>query len=471
MTNSIDENIRIFDECSGYGYSFDVKKALLNIGTVKAVLYYMDGFVKKDELIKIHESCLKAKDEDIQLQTESDCFSKLAERIIPYADIKTYNECKAAADALHAGMAVLFADGYSECAALDIRDYPKRSISEPSKSKTLRGPHEGFTESLITNSVLIRRRVKTSSLRFELFNIGSISETDVSLCYIESMCDKKLLETLRRKLSSVKTESLTMAQESLAELIFPKKGLASLNPLPTVRYVERPDTAAAMLCEGRILIMCDTSPSVLCIPAGLFSFLEEADDYYFPPVTGSYLRLVRLFIIIASVILVPLWLYFAENPHVIPGALSFIGDLGEFSVPIFAQILIIELAIDGLKLASLNTPDTLSNSLSVVGGLLLGDFAVKSGWFVPQTILYCSFTAIANFIPTNYELGYSIKFSRILILILTHSFGLYGFAAGVFIVLVTLLLTKTPDGKSYLYPVVPFNSREAKRILFRPPLK
>ncbi len=471
MTNSFDENIGAFDKYSGYGYSFDIKKAFLNIGTKKAVLYYVDGFVKKEELIKIHESCIKAKDEDIQETNGDKSFAAAVKKIIPYADVTVYKSCIDAADALHAGMAVLISDGFSECAALDIRDYPKRSISEPAKSKTLRGPHEGFTESLITNSVLIRRRIKTSALRFELYNIGSISETDVALCYIESKCDKKLLEKIRKRLSSIKTESLTMAQESLAELIFPKKGLSSFNPLPTVRYVERPDTAAAMLCEGKILIMCDTSPSVLCIPAGLFSFLEEADDYYFPPFTGSYLRLVRLFIIIASVILVPLWLYFAEHPHVIPGTLSFIGDLGEFSVPVFAQILIIELAIDGLKLASLNTPDTLSNSLSVVGGLLLGDFAVKSGWFVPQTILYCSFTAIANFIPTNYELGYSIKFSRILILVLTHFFGLTGFTGGVLIVLTVLLLTRTPDGKSYLYPIIPFNSHEAKKIFFRPPLK
>jgi len=460
-TENIEENERMTDSLLGTGISFDVKKSPLTVSGKRGVLYYIDGFVKREELIKMRDSCINAEKDD------SADISQFIKRHLPCADSYAVGSPEKAAEAIHSGKLVLLIDTFFGGAVMDIRDFPKRGISEPDKSKTLRGPHEGFTESLITNATLLRRRIKTPKLRLELFEIGKITKTQIALCYIEGAADEKLCASFRKKLSGAVTDSLVMAQESICELLFPKKGLRALDPLPTVKYAERPDTASAMLCEGKILILCDTSPSVICLPAGLFDFLEEPDDYYFPAFTGTYLRLVRLVILVLSVFLVPVWLYFAEHPGSAPGFLSFVGELDEHSVPLVWQILIIELAVDGLKLASLNTPSTLSNSLSVVGGLLLGDFAVKSGWFVPQTVLYSSFTAIANFIPTNYEFGYSIKFMRVLLVCLTGAFGLYGLISGSAVIVFVIAATRTASGKPYLYPVIPFDAREAKRIIFR----
>ena len=204
------------------------------------------------------------------------------------------------------------------------------------------------------------------------------------------------------------------------------------------------------------------------IYSSLFDFFEEADDYYFPPITASYLRIVRALIFLAAVLLIPIWLLAIREQDALPDNFRFILTLEEHAVPLFLQFLIIEFSIDGLKMASMNTPSTLSGSFSVIGGLLLGEFAVKSGWFVPQTILYSAFTGIANFIPTSIELSYSFKLIRITLILLVEFFGLWGLIAGTMSLLTALLLNHTIDGRRrYLYPLFPFNWKVLKRQLFR----
>ncbi len=258
-----------------------------------------------------------------------------------------------------------------------------------------------------------------------------------------------------------------MTQEVLAEKLFSETAAKRLNPYPKVRYIERPDTACAMLLEGKILIMCDTTPAAICVPVSIYDFFEETDDFYFPVLTGSYLKIIRILIFIASIIAIPIWMLFIKYSEYLPSEWSFILIDEEYSVPIVLQFLIIEFALDGLRLASLNTPSQLSNSIGIVGGLLLGDFAVKSGWFLSQTILYSSFTAIANFIPTNFELGYCFKFQRILLIILSHFFGIYGFSAGVLFNIIILCMNKSVGNKSYLYPIIPFDKKALFKIFFR----
>lgn len=370
-------------------------------------------------------------------------------------------------DAVLSGMCVLFCGGESEAAIADLRRFPARGIEEPDKSKTLRGPHEGFTEALGANLALIRKRIRSDALISERFTLGELTKTEAALVYLSGKADGRTVDAIRKKLSGVRLKAVSMAQETVAAAFFPGRP-ARLNPFPKLRFVERPDTACAMLLEGKVLVVCDTSPAVIVLPMSVFDFFEETDDYYFPSLTGTYMRVVRLLVFLATVYLAPVWLWATMHAESLPKLFSFIGKIdGPYTLPIFVQLLVIEFAIDGLKLASLNTPSTLSNSLSVVGGLLLGDYAVKSGWFVPQTILYSAFTAMANFVPSNLELGYCFKFERILLIVLTQLFGLWGIAAGTLVFFVLLCLTKTADGKSYLYPLVPFDGGALLRILVR----
>ena len=178
---------------------------------------------------------------------------------------------------------------------------------------------------------------------------------------------------------------------------------------------------------------------------------------------------MRAAVFACSIFLIPIWLLIVQNEGILPDPFRFILAEGDYAVPLFLQFIIIELCLDGLKMASLNTPSTLSNSFSVIGGLLLGEFAVKSGWFVPQTILYSAFTGIANYVPTNYELGYSFKFVRMSLILAVEFFGIWGMLFGCLTWLAVLISTRSVAGKSYLYPFFPWDLKGIAKLFFRFP--
>ncbi|MDR0923802.1 MAG: spore germination protein, partial [Hungatella sp.] len=193
----------------------------------------------------------------------------------------------------------------------------------------------------------------------------------------------------------------------------------------------------------------------------------EADDYYFPPVTGTYLRLSRLVISILTLYLTPLWLFFMQNPEIIPSWLQFIRLSEDPQVPLLFQLLILEFAIDGLRLAAVNTPSMLTTPLSVIAGIVLGEYSVKSGWFNSETMLYMSFVTIANYSQSSFELGYAFKFMRMIMLVTTALLNFWGFVAGVALSIFAVVFNKTIAGKSYIYPLIPFHFSELKKRFFR----
>ena len=282
------------------------------------------------------------------------------------------------------------------------------------------------------------------------------------------MCDRaddKYVNMLKEKLGSLKVKSLTMGHQSLAESLIKTRWY---NPFPKIRITERPDVAAAQLYEGSVIILIDTSPQAMILPTSIFDFLQETNDFYFPPLTGSYIRAVRHVIFWLTLFLIPVWYLMTKYPDAVPAWLSFALPKEMGAVPIIAQLLFVEFVVDGLKMASMNTPDMLSNSLSVVGGLILGDFAVNLGWLIPEVIILTAFVAIANFSQRSYELGYAFKFMRIMLLILSGLFGVWGFLVGVALVIVLLATNKTVNGEcKYLYPLIPFNGKALATVLFR----
>ena len=329
----------------------------------------------------------------------------------------------------------------------------------------MQGARDGFVETLVMNTALIRRRIRDPRLTMRHFDIGGSSHTDVVLCYVEGVADPRLVKEIGEKLKKIKPEGVCLGYRSIAESLV-RKGW--LNPFPKIRLTERPDTASAQLLEGSVLLICDTSPQVMVLPTSIFDYLQQTDDYYFPPLTGSYLRLIRTVILILSVVVTPLWYLCLEYSHTLPHYLLFLVPDEPGALPIILQLLLVEVAIDGLKIASMNTPDMLSNSLSVVGALLLGDFAVGVGWVCEDVILYMAFVAIAGFAQQNVELGYAIKFVRVLTLILTYLLGVWGLLAGGLVFLLLVFSNVTVTGRfGYLYPLIPFDRSAMLRLLFR----
>lgn len=456
-----EQDIRRIEGLLRMGRSFDLVGKPMCIAGKRAMLYFVDGFAKDEMMEKVMEYLLGLTPEEASAGSAE----AFARQNISYLEASVSEDLAGMVTAVLSGQLCLFSEWYPGGILIDARTYPVRGVSEPEDDRVLRGARDGFVETLVFNTALIRRRIRDPRLTMEILTAGSSSHTDVVLCYMAGRADGRFLQSLRERIQSVQADALPLGQQSLAERLC----RFGLNPFPRIRYTERPDAAAASVLEGSVAVLVDNSPSVMLLPVSIFDFTQDTNDYYFPPLVGSYLRLVRGAIFLLTIFFTPLWYLLIRHPEALPGWMGFllIGEPGE--LPVIWQLLILEFVIDGLKLASLNTPAALSNSFSVVGALILGDFAVKAGWFVPEVVLYMAFVAIANFTQPSFELGYAFKLFRILLLILTACWDLWGFLLGLGLLVLTLAFTRTLSGRCYLYPLIPFDGRALLRLILRLP--
>ncbi len=459
FTTDYNTNLQIISDALRSDQSFDLVKRDLIIADRKAALFFIDGLLKDDITEKILEFFYK--------NVKSENFKSalyFAQSSVPYVEVEVTSDLKKICTNVLSGISALIIEDFTEVILLDTRTYPQRSTSEPDNDKVLRGSRDGFVETLINNTALIRRRIRDTNLTVKAYSVGTQSHTDIAVIYMENKVDKKLLANLDKRLKAIDVPSLTMNQQSLVEALY--KNLW-YNPFPKVKHTERPDTTASAILDGNIVILVDNAPSALLLPTSIFDVLEEADDYYFPPVTGTYLKLARYFITIVTVLITPLWLLALQNPDYCPEFFRFVLLDEPQNIPVFWQLILMEVGIDGLRLAALNTPNSLTTPLSIIGAIALSEFAVESGWVSMDAILYMALVTVANFTQPNFELGYSFKFCRVLLLVLTYTFNVWGFIIAFIINLVLLCTNRTLSSKSYLYPLVPFNGKEFLRKILR----
>ena len=437
--------------------SFDIVERHLDIGEDEVTFFYIDGFTKDSEMQRLMQFMLS--------KAEIGGLEKLL-RTLPYIEVEKSEKREDIVVGVLSGQTAILSSAFSKSAVLvDARTYPARTTAEPDTDRVMQGARDGFVETLVMNTALIRRRIRDSRLTMRHFNLGGSSATDVVMCYMDGVADEKLVKSIAGKLEKIKPGGMCLGYQSLSESLI-KRGW--LNPFPKIRTTERPDAAAAQVLEGSVLIICDTTPQVMILPTSIFDYLQQTDDYYFPPLTGTYLRIVRTLILLLSVIITPLWYLCVEYSHTLPEALRFLVPDDPGALPIILQLFLVEAALDGLKIASMNTPDMLSNSLSVVGALILGDYAVGVGWLCEDVILYMAFVAIANFAQQNAELGYAFKFVRVIMLALVYLLGVWGFGIGFLIFAVLVATNRTVSGRhGYLYPLIPFDPRAMLRLIFR----
>ena len=464
ISNDYRENVRVLDGLLGVARSCDMVSRDYLIGGRRARLWVVDGFGSDSILERMGAFWLTLKPENVMSLTEMQDF---LDRYITFSESNVTFDISDAVTSVFLGKSLLAVEGLAGVALMDAKGYPSRSVHEPPDGKVLRGSHDGFVEAVVPNMALLRRRIRDPHLTMEGHKVGSRTHNDAVLCYLDDKVDQDLLRKLRGKLLGLDVRSLSMAQESLAEAIRPKQWY---NPFPKVRYTERPDAAAASIMEGSIVLMVDNSPSVMILPTGFFDFTQESNDYYFPPLVGTYLRVLRVTVFLLSLFITPAWYLMVSEPNRLPGWLNFLSSPEPVSLSLLSQLLVVEFLIDVLKLASLNTPDSLSNSFSMLGALVLGDFAVQAGWLGPEVLVYMAFVSVAGFAQPSYELGYAFKLLRVALLLVTAAFDVWGFCLGVVGIFVLLCTTKPLVGKGYLYPLVPFNGKALLRLLVREPI-
>lgn len=437
-----EENVAYMNETLPIQESFDLIQRDLLIGGRVSSFYFVNGFTSEETMLKIMDALLKVKEEEMP----EDVW-EFANACIPYVEVEVLFDFDQILKSLLSGETCVFIDGYRACIVIDCRTYPVRSVEEPDKDKSLRGSRDGFVETIVFNTALMRRRIRDPHLIMQMMDIGDSSRTDVVVAYMEDRVDKELLKNLTNRLNEIKVDALRMNQQSLAEQLFKRKWF---NPFPKFKFTERPDTASACLLEGKVVLLVDNSPSAMILPTSIFDMIEEANDYYFPTVTNVYLKVSRAIITVATVFVTPLFLLFMQNPQWLPKMFEFVLIRDVQNIPLLYQLLLLELAIDGLRLAAMNTPSMLSTPLSVIAGIVMGEFSVKSGWFNSEVMLYMAFVAVANYTQPNFELGYALKFMRLILLVLTAWFNWIGFVIGCVIVILSVSCNKTLSGRNYL---------------------
>lgn len=452
-------NVAYLDQRLKVNENFDMLSRELVIGGRRSRFYQIDGFCKDDMMQKMLQFFIGITDK--QMPDSADSFLLLQ---MPHVEAQTTDAVEKAVQSCLSGEFLLVIDGYEQIIIIDARTYPARTVTEPDKDKVMRGSKDGFVETIVANTALIRRRIRSEELRMEMIQLGETSHTDIVLCYMEGRVNQNLLQMIRHKIQTTMVDALTMNQESLAECLYPGKWF---NPFPKFRYTERPDTATAQILEGNLIILVDNSPQAMMLPVSLLDLLEEADDFYFPPVTGTYLKISRFLIALITYFLTPTFLLFMQNPQWIPEMFQFVMLKETSNLPLIWQFLILELAVDGLKLAAINTPGMLSTPLSVLAAIVLGELSVSSGWFNGEVMLYMAFVAVANYTQASYELGYAIKFLRIIQLVLTALFNVYGYVLGIIFTICCLVFNKTIAGTSFTEPLIPFRPKKLFRRLIR----
>ncbi len=463
LSTSLPENIRTLKELLPIGKSFDLVTRDLYLGDTKAYFLCVNGFCKTEVLQQIFSDL---QDPLYMQDSHIDDILRYMNAKIGYAQASLSDSWEDILQNVLSGPSVLFVDGFAQAMILDVRTYPTRSMAEPNTERITKGARDGFVETMLINTNLIRRRIRSPRLTFEVHRVGSESRTDVTVAYLDNCVNQELLESLCNTLDSLDVTALTMGSKSLEELLLPKKWY---HPLPGILLTERPDLACSYLSEGHILIIVDNSPLVLILPCNIFQFTQSPEDYYKSPLVGSYFRLVRFFCIPVSLLLMPLFLLICAYYPQLAAQWQLLSTENMTPQRITFYVFAVEFLLDLFRYSASLSSSRFSGSLSIVGGLLIGDIAVSLNWASTEVLFYGAITLLAGLSITNLEFSDGLRVYRVFLTLTTGCFGLYGFLLGLGLILLSAATTPTFGGMSYFWPLAPFNCPALRSLLFRSP--
>ena len=462
VSKNYQENVDFLNKILGVPDSFDIILREMSIGGKKVAIYCVNGLVdstvisliltalvdleRADLIVNALDRLVKGRVVDVQV-TEVDTMDKTLYFIL-------------------SGPMAILVEGQTKAIIVDVRVYPDRTPQEPDIERVTRGSRDGFIETMVMNTALIRRRMRDPRIRTKLLQVGSRSKMDVCVLYLDDVTNKDLVNKIINDVQEIKIDGIPMAEKSVEEFIL---GSKFWNPFPRVRYTERPDVAAIHLLEGHVIIIVDTSPSVIIAPVTLWHHFQHAEEYRQEPVVGMYLRWVRFIGIFISVFLLPAWLAVALNPHVVPEWIRILGVEKHVKTGLFYQVLAADIGVDLMRMAAIHTPAPLATALGLIATFMIGDVAIKVGMFTPEVIMYVAFTAVGTFATPSYELAQANRLARLILVILTGLFNFIGLAVGT-VVLIFLLWRTRSFGIPYLWPLIPLDIKAFGTILVRSPV-
>ncbi|RRJ67273.1 spore germination protein [Paenibacillus oralis] len=459
MSTSIDKNLAFIRDELRNRQDLRIRKFFFG-NSGKGALLFLDGMI--DESV-LNEYVLKPL-MTLKEETDSTSTEDIYNSVISVATINKESELSSTISALYEGKSLILFNGEATAIIVDARSSKGRQISEPTVEGSLRGSHEGFIESLQTNLALIKKIIKNKNLHIESIQIGEKSKTAVSIIYMYGVADHTKVEVIRNKLSQIKVDAVL--DSGFIEQWLENRPLSLF---PTVYRTEKPDIAAAKLFEGKIAIMVDGSPGVLLVPVLLKEFFETADDYYARPLFSSLNRILRYLGTVTSCVLPALYIAVANfSDELIPTNLlvTFTGEREGRPFPLSIEMLLIIILFEWIRESGIRMPRNIGQALSIVGTLVIGEAAVSAGLIGASTVIIIAAAGITSFItPALLEL---VSILRLLFLIGTSIFGLYG----LFIMLIALFITLGDThsfGSHYMKPIMPIRRRGWKDFLVRFP--
>lgn len=471
LEEGLGNNLAAFQQFIGQSHDINIRKIKLHIGSgIDSALLFVEGLADKDA---INDGVIKAlkfpallADKPGEIMQDK-LITTITEMIITHAKVEQYETWTDILDKLLSGDAVLLVDGFKCAIVIGTRKWVDRGVEQPTNEQVIRGPRDSFTETLTTNIMLIRRRIKSHKLQFVKLKLGSLTKTDVSIAYINGIANAKLVEEVQKRLNRIDTDGI-LETNMLEEFIED----SSFSPVPQLMHTERPDSATAQLLEGRVVILVDGTPNVLVVPTTFWRFLYSPEDYYQRVYTSFLIRILRVITLVTALGLPSFYIAIASfHQELIPvGILDIIiAARRNIPFPIMIEVLLMEFILEAIREAGVRLPRNVGQAISIVGALVLGQAAIQAKIASPATVTVVAITAIANFTIPAFSAALSMRALRFALIIISGTLGVFGFLTALYVFLIHLCSLRS-FGEPYMAPYAPAMPTDFKDSIFRMPV-
>ena len=467
LAPELQTNLRLVKETLGSSDDVIIREFVIGIKGPSAFLLYVDGMIDKAFIsANIMKSLMVLNPLDDQASAGNYRYMQLInESVLTANDVKETSELQKVLSAALSGDTVLFIDGVNRALIIETKGYETRGVQEPETEAVVRGPREGFSENLRTNTSLLRRKIKNPNLRFESMKIGEQTSTCVTLAYLKGICNPKLVSELKRRLSGINADG-GMGSGYIEAFIED----APFSIFPTVNFTERPDVAAAKMLEGRIAIITEGTPMVMTVPYLFVEAFQSPEDYLSRMYYMTLVRWIRYISFIISVYLPPLYIAlitFHQEMVPTPLLISIAAARERVPFPALVEALGMGATFEILREAGVRMPRPLGQAVSIVGALVIGEAAVSAGLVGAPMVIVTALTAITSFIvPSIIDVTTIL---RVLFTVLAGAAGLYGIMLGTLVTIIHVVSLRS-FGTPYMAPIAPLILSDLKDVLVRAPI-
>ncbi|MCU9614395.1 spore germination protein [Caldibacillus lycopersici] len=467
---SIEDNLSYIK--SALGNSADLSYRIIQIGPdndINICVVFTEGLVDISSLQDLIDSLInKLNPNDLQpTGKEKNLVSALRQKAITVGNAEEVVDFDTLITNILSGHAALIVENHPYAITVSIPGHERRSVEEPQSATLIKGPRDGFTETLETNTALLRRRIRSANFWYESKEIGRVTKTKVMIAYIKGIVNEEVLQEVHKRLDAIDIDAI-LETGYIEELIQDE----TFSPFPTIFSTERPDAVAGKLIEGRVAILVDGSPFVMVVLSLMVEFFQASEDYYQRADIATLLRCLRFFCFFIALLAPSLYIaVLTYHQEMLPTQLliSLAAQREGVPFPAFLEALMMEVAFEILREAGVRMPRAVGQAMSIVGALVLGQAAVQAGIVSPAMVIVVSITAIANFCFPAINLATSVRIIRFAMMSLSAVFGLIGIMFGI-ILLCIHLCTLRSFGIPYTTPAAPFILQDQKDVFFRVPM-